>query len=86
MAIWECPVAWVKFLCTLDVGCAVTYGVFCGVCFGVKRTLRAGPVPLMFLVSAMWCQRNQHYWGYVVLHSMWHVASAALLLDFLLEQ
>ena len=86
MAIWEYPVAWVKFLCTLDVGCAVTYGVFCGVCFGVKRTLRAGPVPLMFLFSAMWCQRNHHYWGYVVLHSVWHVASAALLLDFLLEQ
>ena len=36
MAIWEYPVAWVKFLCTLDVGLLATHGVFCGVCFGVK--------------------------------------------------
>jgi len=86
MAMWEYPVAWVKFLCALDVGCAVMYGAFCGVCFGVERTLRAGPVPLILLFSAMWCQRNRYYWGYVVLHSVWHVQSAALTLDFLLDQ
>lgn len=78
------PTKFVLFLCKLDVGCAVSYGVFCTVCFGVERMWIAGRVPLLFLVAAMICQWREKLWGYVVLHSIWHFLSASLMLDFFL--
>lgn len=81
----EYPAALVKALCGMDVGCAFVYGVFCTLCFGAERMLHAGRLPIIFLFAAMWCQRYGYYWGYVVLHSIWHALSAALMLEFLLS-
>lgn len=78
------PTKFVLLLCKLDVGCAVTYGVFCTVCFGVERMWVAGRFPLLFLVAAMICQWKENLWGYVVLHSLWHFLSASLMLEFFL--
>ena len=81
----EYPASLVKALCGMDVGCAFVYGVFCTLCFGAERMLLAGRLPIIFLFAAMWCQRYGYYWGYVVLHSIWHALSAALMLEFLLS-
>lgn len=81
----EYPAALVKALCGMDVGCAFVYGVFCTLCFGAERMLHAGRLPIILLFAAMWCQRYGYYWGYVVLHSIWHALSAALMLEFLLS-
>lgn len=81
----EYPAALVKALCGMDVGCAFVYGVFCTLCFGAERMSHAGRLPIIFLFAAMWCQRYGYYWGYVVLHSIWHALSAALMLEFLLS-
>jgi hypothetical protein len=84
MDLMDYPGEIVKALCALDVGCGVFYGVFCTVCFGARRMLREGLLPFIFLLSAMHCQRRGWYWGYTILHSVWHWLSASLMFEFLL--
>ena len=86
MSLYNYPGELVRWPCAMDIGCAIIYGVFCATCFGAEKILSAGRLPTVFLVTAMICQRAEKYWAYVVLHSIWHALSAALMLDFLLAQ
>jgi len=78
-------VRWLKRLVLADIGCSALTTLIGVVCFGPARTFAWLALPLLFFVIGSVGKRRGRYRLYAVAHGLWHVFSAAAIVQIVLD-